>query len=392
MAQQSNLAIPLQDRVMGSILGGACGDAMGAKVEFWSAETIFKNFGPLGIQKMPINYDVPGGFTDDTQMTLFTAEGLISAVRCWHESRGADSTFTADSAILALHQSYMRWLNTQGVNSSYPLYERVKAEGHLASIRCLHSRRAPGLTCTRSLMSGKAGTVTCPINDSKGCGGVMRVAPCGLLPHLAFPALSAGERSTLAFDLGVVAAALTHTHPAGYHSAGCLAAIICDIVSGETLDGAFSHSLELLEAQPDHGVTLRKLREVAPLVAEFSDTAVSLSAEEGQALATQHIHKLGGGWVGEEALAISLYCCMVSPNDARTAILYGVNHSGDSDSTGAIVGNILGAMFGEKAVPAEWRKEVELSEVLRELATDLVDYTKDDAPEGWPDKYPRVVM
>ncbi|MBK8809431.1 MAG: ADP-ribosylglycohydrolase family protein [Acidobacteria bacterium] len=63
---------------------------------------------------------------------------------------------------------------------------------------------------------------------------------------------------------------------------------------------------------------------------------------------------LGGGWVGEEALAISIYCSLVSENDLSGALLLAVNHSGDSDSTGAITGNILGALHGIGAIPVKF--------------------------------------
>ena len=48
-----------------------------------------------------------------------------------------------------------------------------------------------------------------------------------------------------------------------------------------------------------------------------------------------------------------------------------VNHDGDSDSTGAITGNILGAAYGVKAIPNEWLEPLELKSVIIELAEDL---------------------
>ena len=82
------------------------------------------------------------------------------------------------------------------------------------------------------------------------------------------------------------------------------------------------------------------------------------------------IARLGQGWIAEEALAISIYCTLVASNFKHGVIL-AVNHDGDSDSTGAIVGNLLGAMHGVKAIPAEWLKPLELRDVITELAEDL---------------------
>ena len=60
------------------LLGGAIGDALGAEIEFWPLARIRNSF-PDGIQKLPPHAGRVGSITDDTQMTLFTAEGLISA-------------------------------------------------------------------------------------------------------------------------------------------------------------------------------------------------------------------------------------------------------------------------------------------------------------------------
>jgi len=48
-----------------------------------------------------------------------------------------------------------------------------------------------------------------------------------------------------------------------------------------------------------------------------------------------------------------------------------VNHDGDSDSTGAITGNILGAHLGYDAIEDKWKRDLELSDVILEIADDL---------------------
>jgi ADP-ribosylglycohydrolase len=66
-------------RALGCILGGAAGDALGAPVEFMKRSEILARFGPQGIRDFAPAYGRIGAITDDTQMTLFTAEGLIRA-------------------------------------------------------------------------------------------------------------------------------------------------------------------------------------------------------------------------------------------------------------------------------------------------------------------------
>jgi len=87
----------------------------------------------------------------------------------------------------------------------------------------------------------------------------------------------------------------------------------------------------------------------------------------------EQVEKLGGGWIAEEALAISLYCALVA-KDFEHGISLAVNHGGDSDSTGAIAGNLLGAALGVNAIPERWRKQLELANVIEQVADDLHDY------------------
>ena len=98
------------------------------------------------------------------------------------------------------------------------------------------------------------------------------------------------------------------------------------------------------------------------------------------------IETLGGGWVGEEALAISLYCALVAGNDLARGVRLAVNHSGDSDSTGSITGNIMGALLGEQAIPAEWLDRLELHDVIRQVGEDLFDAFQGTA--AWLKRYP----
>ena len=83
------------------------------------------------------------------------------------------------------------------------------------------------------------------------------------------------------------------------------------------------------------------------------------------------IKKIGEGWVGEEALGISLYCSLQYPDDWVKGTLAAVNHSGDSDSTGSITGAILGSLLGIGAIPEKWVRTVENSEKIQKIAADM---------------------
>lgn len=201
-----------------------------------------------------------------------------------------------------------------------------------------------------------------PINDSKGCGGVMRVAPAGLF-----------YRKEKAFKMGAEFAALTHGHPSGYLSAGALAYLIASIIEGQDFETAVKDTLRELEAYDNHEECTRRLTQAQELsMSNLSDA--------------EAITQLGEGWVGEEALGISVYCALKYQGDFEKALIAAVNHDGDSDSTGAITGNILGAYLGLSKIPPAWIETIELKEVLIQIAEDLLmSYQKGE--ERW-NRYP----
>ncbi len=335
----------VQGRFAGCLLGGAVGDALGAPVEFMKRTEILRKFGPKGITQYAPAYGGIGRITDDTQMTLFTAEGLI---RTW--VRGCMKGITTYSGVTA--HAYLRWLQTQGERPTCDIDFGTDETGWLFQQRELHSRRAPGNTCLAALRAMKSLGEPAR-NDSKGCGGVMRVAPVGLFAWR----LRQQEAPQDAFRLGAELAALTHGHPTGALTGGVLAVLILALTDGASLPEALVVSKAILRSEPGHEETLRAI--------ELAET-LAASGQPHEAAISQ----LGQGWIAEEALAISIYCALVARNFKHGVIL-AVNHDGDSDSTGSITGNLLGAMHGVRAIPAEWLEPLELREVITSLAEDL---------------------
>ncbi len=331
-----------QDRYLACLLGGAIGDALGAAVEFMSRDEIIDRFGPAGITDFAEAYAGRGKITDDTQMTLFTAEGLLRG-----QMRGVSKGVTDFGHTVA--NAYLRWLATQGYDSGAVKTDR---DGWLFQQRGLHNQRAPGMTCLSALRdySGLPGIAG---NDSKGCGGVMRVAPVGLF-WWSFKQTVDVQR---VFQDGCMCAGLTHGHPSGYLTGGVLAVVIFELSNGQTLSEALDTAKAILVTQLGHEEALTAL-----------DKAIELSQSE-----IPHdiaIRELGEGWVAEEALSISVYCALVAQNFEQGIVL-AVNHDGDSDSTGAITGNILGVMHGTGAIPKRWLEPLELREVIEVLGSDL---------------------
>lgn len=357
------MTLSLISNYTGCILGGAIGDALGAPTEFMSLENILHQFGQKGVTDFVEFSDGHGAITDDTQMLLFTAEGLL---RSLHRAniRGMGGAY-----LKICHHSYLRWLQTQEDWHTDQALIGVPLDGWLLQERLLFSRRAPGNTCLSALRSGKAGTIEHPINDSKGCGGIMRIAPVGLLysdPHIAF-------------KTGCELAAISHGHATGYLSSGAFAAIISFLNSGYSLIDTISSTIPILKSYSNHEETLEAIM-----------MAVKLS--EQQKPSFQKIGELGQGWIAEEALSISLYCALSYPDNFQKAVISAINHSGDTDSTGALTGNLQGLILGEEAIPAKWIRNLELEQVIRTVGEDLykeaANNTADFYDFDWKKKYP----
>ena len=356
-------------RFLGSILGGAVGDALGAPVEFMSRKEIVDRFGGQGITDYAPAYGKLGAITDDTQMTLFTAEGLLRAY-----VRGCEKGIVSHESMVGY--AYLRWLRTQGEDASDALlaHTAMDAPGWLIGHRELHHRRAPGRTCLGALR-GMNSPGRAAANNSKGCGGVMRVAPAGLY------ALNYKPVPWFAFRLGQDLAALTHGHPTGFLPAGVLAVLVMTLAGGASFNTALEIALECLKQEPDHEETLKAIDQACGLAV--------LGVEADTA-----IRALGQGWVAEEALAIAVYC-VLKASSLREGLLLAVNHDGDSDSTGAIAGNLLGAIYGANAIPGEWLEPLELRDVITETSDDLFSFRSWQiseygpiVPEGIWEKYP----
>lgn len=365
-----------QNRMRGSLFGGAVGDALGYPVEFMSLQEIKTYYGSRGITAYRLDpHTREALISDDTQMSLFTANGILYSETRW-SLRG----------IIGTHESYVYlaykdWLKTQ-ISAYKPWNPDEERVSWLLDIPDLYSRRAPGNTCMGALRSGQYGSTSNSINNSSGCGGVMRVAPWGLYIHPK----DREERGNMD-KTGAEIAALTHSHPLGWLPAALLTHIVnmgvydhCSIREAvedavETIEIVFSDTLSEMEYHP-----MKCLLEKAILLSE------------NRKADTENIAELGEGWTGDEALAIAVYCALRHPDDFSAAVIAAVNHGGDSDSTGAITGNIVGAWVGYDAIEEKWKNALELKDIILEMADDLfkgcpLDEYSDGQDPFWLCKY-----
>lgn len=347
------------DKIRGCMVGGAAGDALGYAIEFSGEKEIFSVYGKAGITEYELDRLTGKAIiSDDTQMTLFTASGLLAgdAVGSMYGAQEWPRVYVA--------RAYADWLLTQEMT-----FEESRKENRiplkdsaswLLNVPELYKRRAPGNTCLSALKYGKlAGDdyISEHINDSKGCGGVMRVAPLAL----NYPGVNIEKLD----HEGAQIAAVTHGHSLGYMPAAVLTHIISRIVFPER---KMQLREIIIEAERTTEVLFRGDKHLDELIC-LIDRAIELSENSDSDL--DNIHRLGEGWVAEETLAISIYCALRYQKDFSAGIIAAVNHRGDSDSTGAVTGNILGALLGYDAIDEKWKKDLELIDVIIEMADNL---------------------
>lgn len=319
-------------QAQGTILGLAIGDALGHPTEFRTREKILASFGPAGVTdfvgihdsrwpRIPLilgSTHPPGTYTDDTQMSIAVARGLL-------ETHGRDGHDSLDDKMRAIARHFVTWANSSENN------------------------RAPGETCMtgcRNLEKGmpwrEAG-----VARSKGCGSVMRVAPIGVLYH--------NDRAML-LEVARASSILTHGHDAAVEASAAGALMVAMAADGSEPEEIYDAMMALCAPRS------------ADLSACLEKVPKMLDAPPEIALSEQG---LGESWVGDEAIASALYCFWRHKDDYVAGVLEAINTDGDSDSIGCIAGSALGARLGLDAIPKKWRDEVEDSAMLHELAREL---------------------
>ena len=337
------------DVIRGSLFGGAMGDALGYPVEFWKKTDINKQFGDAGISNYALNNKGLAEISDDTQMTLFTATGILIGITR-ENLRGIVGPLQS-----YVWKAYTNWCEMQmGVN----LHDKQRFSW-LLDVPEMAENRAPGTTCINAILNQKEGSVANPLNNSKGCGGIMRIAPVALYLNRT------GDSNCMqdVFELASEVAALTHGHELGWLSSGMAAYIINQVAYAKvTVEEAARNAIKFVKEHYSDRQHLEKL-------VNITERALLLAKNDYDDAG--NIRALGEGWIAEETLAIAIYCSVKYQDDFSKALCAAVNHDGDSDSTGAVTGNILGAYLGYERIPEQWKENLECADVIDEIALDL---------------------
>ena len=393
-AYKEDKAKRVPDSIRGCLMAGAAGDALGYEVEFMSRRSILSRFGENGITKFALDRNGKALISDDTQMTLFTANGMLMGLTRGY-MRGIGGRPEK-----YVYIAYLDWYYTQTgkkremlIDDWHPTWLRDLPEmAHL---------RAPGNTCLsacESLFRGEKAQ-----NNSKGCGGIMRVAPMALL-NAGYASRNENSYSIEELaEAGGEIAECTHKHPLGFLPASLLTVLLYKVIPmtakqvQEEIDGIVADTVNILDRiyKGKYDADKRYLKELTMKAVQLAHSDISDA---------DAIRQLGEGWVAEETWAIALYCAIRHIDSVEDAIIASVNHDGDSDSTGSVCGNIMGAIYGYEHIKErnifcpEGKKledTLELSEIILALADDLStgciisEYDPIDTPEKrqWYERY-----
>jgi ADP-ribosylglycohydrolase len=275
--------------------------------------------------------------SDNTQLTCFTVDGLI-----WADERAIRRGVYA--YIPCLFYAYQKWYYTQTGSLADKNYEFL-LRGEILEWEALFARRGTGQTSMTALagsIKNKYGTLKNRINNSKGCGSVIRVAPIGMYFW---------KNDEMAFRIGAESGALTHGHIDAILSSGYLAAFVANIIAGASMKEAVTGALGRLREQNGH-------EDCAAII----EKAIELST--GNLPVNRAMETIGEGYTAEEAAALAIFLALRYVDDFDGAILAATTFKGNTDSIAPIVGNALGAYHGVSVIPRKWVNEVELADLI----------------------------
>jgi ADP-ribosyl-[dinitrogen reductase] hydrolase len=163
------------------------------------------------------------------------------------------------------------------------------------------------------------GTAQMPVNEYDGGNGAcMRTLPIALVTFGAEPNHIKEASRTQAH--------ITHNNPLSDAGTECVIRMIQSAMSGAGLDELEELAWKLVEEQPQF-LFNRKLRENP------------------------------SGFIVETLQAV--FQALFDYDDFEEAMIDVVNRGGDADTTGAILGMIAGAYYGQDAIPPSWRARLD---------------------------------
>ena len=368
------------DRVRGSLLGLAIGDALGAPLEGLSAQQIRAHYGQVddyvdgsrAWKRKPYRWRMPGLYTDDTQQALALTDVLLE-----HGAVDPDR----------LARIYLDLATPRG---SYVGAHR----GVGRSFRHVLDQLDAGVSPRQS-----GGT-------SAGIGAAMRIAPVGLF-FAGRADEGASGTSEAVFDAVMAASLITHRDVRSLAAASAVARAVLMITEGDPRNPSFPLQLAAEVARDEARMAAEYptgflhvggfSRSVPQAIARV-ESLLDLPRERALAAIVEEANRHGADPVCKRpTMGFSPACiptCVylfMTTDTVEDALVEVVNMGGDSDSAGAILGAMVGAYYGVDALPERWLAGLQNRDGIDARGTALVARSLPAGPASIPDLIGREI-
>lgn len=299
----------LRDKYAGTLIGLACGDALGAPIEFMRLGTFNK------VTEMMAGgpFNLPAGYwTDDTSLALCLAQSIIAR-------KGFDPVDQL--------RNYLRWYESGYMSSNGKCFDI-------------------GNTTREALERFRAETLPYPgptESNRAGNGSLMRLCPV----PMAFL-----QQPEVAIRLSGESSRTTHDSVECIDACKYLGALLVGALSGEEKQNLLSPQYE-----PVPGLWKKN-----PLTAKIAKVANG-SFRDGN-------HSIRGTTYVVDCLEAALWA-FDNSNTFEEGCIKAVNLGEDADTTGAVYGQLAGAFYGLKSIPVRWIDKVTKLSKLKGIANRL---------------------
>jgi len=308
------------DRARAALLAHACGDRFGAPLEFVS---------DISVRTRRV---VLRNWTDDTHMSLYLGEAILAH---------GPGPLRPDSFGQAVGDAFVRWLHDPLMPST-----------------------APGGTCLSGArrFERRRDWRGSGVQESDGCGAVMRVGPLAL----AF-------RGEDLLEAARISSLLTHAHPNALEAAMAGAWLVGQVLAtGRWGEDLVNEAIRGLDGPWAQGGT----------VAEGLRAALVWAGRGEDWLDEGMIPPGDGGWRSGSALGLAVAAALRWSDDLGLAVEKAARIRGDSDSVACLTGALLGAALGEAAIPPDWLGTLPRRAEIADLANRLVAHGQRQQTEG----------
>ncbi len=351
------------DRVRGSLLGLAIGDALGAPLEGLGSQQIRAQYGLVddyvdgtrAWKKKPYRWRLPGLYTDDTQQALAICDVMLD-----HGEVVPERLAEIYLALATPRGAYVG--SHRGVGRSF--------------------RHVLG-DLERGVSPRESG------QSSVGIGASMRIAPVALFfpdnPDAMFDSVMAASLMTHR-DIRSIAGAFVVCHVvrrllAGESREPSLLFRVADDVARDGRRAAAAHA-DVLQVGPHAGAIPIALAKVERLLEMPRERALAAVIEESNRHGPDTPVRFATRGFPPVCIPTCLYL-LLTTDSFEEALTEVVNLGGDADSNGAILGAMAGAHYGIDEIPERWLAKLENRDGIEIRAVALDQRTSDglDIPD-----------